>query len=327
VKRHRKQFEWLEKRFEEKYPNICVPALFHKSLADRGILEKRDEENVNAYQLKLDLWINKVCSHPVLRENEALIHFLGCQEVGDQWKSGKRKAEKDEIKGTNWFKSVAVPKTKMNTVASIRDRVSTFSKTAIKLDNCFKLVNGDLEKIASYHSNQYKKELHNMGTHLVEFGNVLSLDSFDAPDNVTLSKAITCMGECYNQVAELYAVHSRDEDSVLLDKMEFMRNVVKEMPRIAQYELNALDTYEELQKKPEKLKGIDMNEVTRRREVISNVTLAEIHQFNTEKVDDLHAFLRTFLRKQVTFYSKMVECFKNVSNEFERIPNKKKNHF
>lgn len=327
MKRHRKQFEWLHKRFEEKFPNLCIPPLYHKPLIERGILEKRDEEHVHVYQLKLDLWINKVCSHPVLRESDVLVHFLQCLDEGDIWKNGKRKAEKDEISGAQWFRAVGIPNTKMNTVASIRDRVFTFSKTAIKLDNCFKMVNNDLEKMVSYHGNYYKKELHSLGTHLVEFGAVLSLDALEAPNNTMLSKAIASMGECYNQVSDMYVEHAKDEATVLLEKMEFMRNVVKQMPSVAQYELNALDYYEELHKKPEKTKGTDQAQLTHRREVISNVTLAEIHQFNTDKVNDLHAYLRTFLRKQVTFYAKMTECFKKVANEFEQIPNDKKIHF
>ena len=48
---------------------------------------------------KLELWLNRLSSHPVINESEVFIHFLQCDNTSDKWKAGKRKAEKDEYRG------------------------------------------------------------------------------------------------------------------------------------------------------------------------------------------------------------------------------------
>ena len=92
------------------------------------------------------------------------------------------------------------------------------------------------------------------------------------------------------------------------------------MPDIVQFEKNAIQTYEEFQQKPEKLQGRSLMEVAPRREIISHVTFAEINQFNKDKVDDMTQYMRSFLLKQIEFYSEITECLKKAYSGFEKIP-------
>jgi sorting nexin-9/18/33 len=52
---------------------------------------------------QLELWLNRLSSHPVISESEVFIHFLQCDDTSSKWKAGKRKAEKDEYRGAQWF--------------------------------------------------------------------------------------------------------------------------------------------------------------------------------------------------------------------------------
>lgn len=94
VRRRYNQFNWLHERLEEKYPNICIPPLPDKAL--KGNFE---EEFIMKRKAKLELWLNRLSSHPVINESEVFIHFLQCDENSAKWKAGKRKAEKDEYRG------------------------------------------------------------------------------------------------------------------------------------------------------------------------------------------------------------------------------------
>lgn len=56
----------------------------------------------------LQIWVNKVCRHPVLSKSDVWIHFVTCTDE-KKWKTGKRKAEKDEYVGGNFLYSITVP--------------------------------------------------------------------------------------------------------------------------------------------------------------------------------------------------------------------------
>ena len=48
---------------------------------------------------KLELWLNRLSSHPVISESEVFIHFLQCDDTSAKWKAGKRSAEQDKYRG------------------------------------------------------------------------------------------------------------------------------------------------------------------------------------------------------------------------------------
>lgn len=56
---------------------------------------------------QLQLWVDRMCRHPVLSQSAVWHHFLTCGDE-KQWKVGKRKAEKDELQGANFFNAIQV---------------------------------------------------------------------------------------------------------------------------------------------------------------------------------------------------------------------------
>ena len=94
VRRRYNHFDWLHERLEEKYPNICIPPLPDKAL--KGNFE---EDFIMKRKSQLELWLNRLSSHPVISESEVFIHFLQCDDTSAKWKAGKRKAEHDEYRG------------------------------------------------------------------------------------------------------------------------------------------------------------------------------------------------------------------------------------
>lgn len=319
VKRRYNQFSWLHERLEEKYPNICIPPLPDKAL--KGNFE---EDFIMKRKAKLELWLNRLASHPIINESEVFIHFLQCDDTSAKWKAGKRKAEKDENRGAQWFATLTVPGESTDTITSIKDRVEKFSKASTFLDNNVKNVCSALEKISSTHVSSYKKELNVLGKRFEELGTALSAEPLDAQNNNILSRAMVTCGNTYNQIGNSYAEQPKEDASPLLDRLYLYRGIVQQMPDIVQFEKNAIQTYEEFQQKPEKLLGRSLMEVAPRREVISHVTFAEINQFNKDKVEDITICMKTFLQKQIEFYSEITECLRRSLAGFEQIPITKK---
>ncbi|VDK28677.1 unnamed protein product [Anisakis simplex] len=86
-----------------KYLLIPIPPLPEKQVAGRY-----EEDLIEHRKSILQIWVNKVCRHPVLNKSDVWIHFLTCTDE-KLWKNGKRKAEKDEYIGGNFLNCVTVP--------------------------------------------------------------------------------------------------------------------------------------------------------------------------------------------------------------------------
>ena len=102
IKHRYNQFKWLHDRLNERYPNICLPALPEKSM-----IGNFEDDFIRERKYQLELWLKRLSSHPVIRESELFIHFL--QSDISKWKIGKRKAENEELTGAQWMYTVKAP--------------------------------------------------------------------------------------------------------------------------------------------------------------------------------------------------------------------------
>jgi sorting nexin-9/18/33 len=261
-----------------------------------------------------------MAAHPVVGQSEVFIHFLQCDEGSSKWKAGKRKAEKDEYHGAQWFCTLTVPGESVDTTNGIKERVEKFSKATLSLNNCIKNASSNLEKISYNNSTVYKKELNNLGKRFEEMGVTLANESLDATNNSKLSSAMHTVGNAFGQIGNMYGDQAKHDINPLLDRFQLYQGILQEMPGILQIEKSAIQTYEEYQVRPEKLEGRSLMEVAPRRDIISHVTFAEINQFNKDKVDDLTAYMKSFLSEQIKFYTEITECLKRAQSEFDKIP-------
>jgi sorting nexin-9/18/33 len=279
-----------------------------------------EDEFIAKRRAQLELWLNRMSMHPVIGQSEVFVHFLQCDDASNKWKMGKRKAEKDDYRGAQWFCTLTVPGVSIDTSTNIKERVEKFSKAAVSLDNSVKNVTSTLDKLSSLHSSAYKKELANFGKCLEQLGMSLNADPLDAPNNKQLSTAFLTVGNVYTEIGHVYGEQSKLDIGPLLDNLSLYRGIIQQMPDVVQFEKNAIQTYEEFQTKPEKLEGHKLMEVAPRLELINHVTFAEINLFNKEKVDDLNIYMRKFLQQQISFYSEITDRLKRALSSFEQIP-------
>lgn len=315
VKRRYNHFDWLHKRLVEKYPNICIPGL-----PDKAVTGNFEDEFILKRKAQLELWLNRMSSHPVVGRSEVFVHFLQCDDTSSKWKAGKRKAEKDEYRGAQWFCTLTVPGVSIDSPVNVKDRVDKFSKATLHVDTSVKNVVLALEKLSSFNSTTYKRELSFFGKKLEELGTSLAAEPLDAPNNNLLSNALVTAGNTYNQIGNMFGEQAKVDINPLLDRLYLYRSIIHEMPDIVQFEKNAIQTYEEFHQRPEKLEGRNLMEVGPRLDIVSHVTFAEMNLFNRDKVDDVSKYMKTFLQQQINFYSDIVECLKQAYNKFEQIP-------
>ncbi|CAN7940014.1 unnamed protein product, partial [Ixodes pacificus] len=103
VSRRYKHFDWLHERLQEKFSLIPVPPL-----PDKQISGRYQDNFIEHRMAKLQLWVNRICQHPVMSQSSVWMHFLTCTDE-KRWKLGKRKAEKDELMGTSLLAALQVP--------------------------------------------------------------------------------------------------------------------------------------------------------------------------------------------------------------------------
>lgn len=101
-----KHFDWLYARLVERFPVISVPHLPEKQATGRF-----EEDFISKRRKGLIWWMNHMTSHPVLARCDVFQHFLTCGADEKAWKQGKRKAERDELVGGNFFLTIRYSRT------------------------------------------------------------------------------------------------------------------------------------------------------------------------------------------------------------------------
>ncbi|TPP64587.1 Sorting nexin 9 variant [Fasciola gigantica] len=76
VSRRYKHFDWLYCRLVAKYPCVRIPPLPEKAITGRY-----EDEFVDERRKLLQLWLDRMCKHPVVAQSHVFIHFLTCADV------------------------------------------------------------------------------------------------------------------------------------------------------------------------------------------------------------------------------------------------------
>ncbi|XP_012879992.1 PREDICTED: sorting nexin-9 [Dipodomys ordii] len=96
-----KHFDWLYERLLVKFGSaIPIP-----SLPDKQVTGRFEEEFIKMRMERLQAWMTRMCRHPVVSESELFQQFLNFRDE-KEWKTGKRKAEKDELVGVMIFSTM-----------------------------------------------------------------------------------------------------------------------------------------------------------------------------------------------------------------------------
>ncbi len=309
INRRYNQFLWLYNCLKERYPNICLPTLPEKTMTgnfDENFIERRKRQ--------LELWLNRLSAHPVIRENESFIHFLMADS--SKWKQGKRKAENENLTGAQWMYTVQAPNAAIFSSSAGKDNFEKFSKSACLIDNRLRDIISSVEKMSKKES-IYKRVLVNFGGQLGQFGVALSDENWNAESNELLCNAFVTAGNTYTQIGNMYGEQAKVDIDPLSDKLALYRRVLQKVGQCVQFEKSSLQVYESLQARQDRLVGIHLEDLIKRKDIVTHVTFAEINLINRQKVGDLTAYMREFLGEQVKFYAEITECLKEALKGFD----------
>ncbi|KAJ8005571.1 hypothetical protein DPEC_G00119320 [Dallia pectoralis] len=301
VNRRYKHFDWLYARLVEKFPVISVPHIPEKQATGRF-----EEDFISKRRKGLIWWMNHMTSHPILSKCDVFQHFLTCNSTDEKaWKMGKRKAEKDEMVGANFFLTISTPSGPPLDLTEVESKIDGFRAFTKKMDDSVIQVNATTNEFARKQITGFKKEYQKVG----QAFRVLS-QSFELDQQVYslgLNQAIAFTGEAYDTIGEYFAEQPKQDVDPLMDLLQLYQGHLANYPDIIHVQKGALTKVKESQKHVEegKMETLQAEGVKDRCNIISFATLAEIQHFHQIRVRDFKAQMQQYLTEQIGFFQKI----------------------
>ncbi|XP_077499424.1 sorting nexin 33-like protein SH3PX1 isoform X1 [Amblyomma americanum] len=313
VSRRYKHFDWLHERLQEKFSLIPVPPL-----PDKQISGRYQDDFIEHRMAKLQLWVNRICQHPVMSQSSVWMHFLTCRDE-KKWKMGKRKAEKDELMGTNLFAAFQVPQVNLDPLI-VEGKADSFSKFTQKMDDgvnhLYKTSQDQIKKCSKH----YKYECEKIASSLKELANAFDLEK--SLPAAQLTEALKHTEETYKVIGNMYESKLQHHWESLGDLLFMYKGVLAVWPDILSFHKTFLSKHKEYQKMRDevKLSQEDLEGIRQRMDVVSYAMLAEVSHFQQQKVHDFNGAMHDFLGGQISFYEEIVKNLKEAQGRYMMAP-------
>ncbi|XP_077203223.1 sorting nexin-18 [Paroedura picta] len=317
VHRRYKHFDWLYGRLVEKFPVISVPHLPEKQATGRF-----EEDFISKRRKGLAWWMDHMCSHPVLAQCDAFQHFLTCPSTDEKaWKQGKRKAEKDEMVGANFFLTISVPAGHPTSLdlQEVESQVDSFKSFTKKMDESTIQLNQTVNEFARKQVTGFKKEYQKVGHSFKGLSQAFEMDQ--QAFSVGLNQAIAFTGEAYDAIGELFADQPRQDLDPVMDLLALYQGHLANFPDIIHVQKGALTKVKESKRHVEegKMEAQKADGIQDRCNIISFATLAEIHHFHKIRVRDFKSQMQHFLQQQILFFQKVTQKLEEALHKYDSV--------
>ncbi|ELK12182.1 Sorting nexin-18 [Pteropus alecto] len=316
VHRRYKHFDWLYARLAEKFPVISVPHLPEKQATGRF-----EEDFISKRRKGLIWWMNHMASHPVLAQCDVFQHFLTCPSSTDEkaWKQGKRKAEKDEMVGANFFLTLSTPPAAALDLQEVESKIDGFKSFTKKMDDSALQLNHTANEFARKQVTGFKKEYQKVGQSFRGLSQAFELDqqAFSAG----LNQAIAFTGDAYDAIGELFAEQPRQDLDPVMDLLALYQGHLANFPDIIHVQKGALTKVKESRRHVEegKMEVQKADGIQDRCNTISFATLAEIHHFHQIRVRDFKSQMQHFLQQQILFFQKVTQKLEEALHKYDSV--------
>ncbi|XP_062898989.1 sorting nexin-18-like [Mobula hypostoma] len=312
VNRRYKHFDWLYGRLVEKFPVISVPHIPEKQATGRF-----EEDFISKRKKGLILWMNHMTSHPVLARCDVFQHFLTCKDE-KAWKQGKRKAEKDDMVGANFFLTLSTPPTPLD-LQEVESRVDGFKAFTKRMDESVFQLSHTANEFARKQVVGFKKEYQKVGTSFRLLSQAFEMDQQSF--SIGLNRAIAFTGDVYDAIGELFAEQPKQDIDPIVDLLTLYQGHLTNFPDIIHVQKGALTKVKESNRHVEegKMELHQADGVRERCDTISFATLAEIHHFHTIRVSDFKTQMQQFLKQQILFYQKVTQKLEEALQKYDDV--------
>ncbi|XP_044527711.1 sorting nexin-9 isoform X2 [Gracilinanus agilis] len=305
-----KHFDWLYERLLVKFGSaIPIP-----SLPDKQVTGRFEEEFIKMRMERLQAWMTRMCRHPVISESEVFQQFLNFRDE-KEWKTGKRKAEKDEIVGVMIF-STMEPEAPDLDLIEIEQKCEAVGKFTKAMDDGVK----ELLTVGQEHwkrcTGPLPKEYQKIGKALQCLATVFSSSGYQGETD--LNDAITEAGKTYEEIANLVAEQPKKDLHFLMECNHEYKGFLGCFPDIIGAHKAAIEKVKESDKlvATSKITPQDKQNMAKRVGVMSYALQAEMNHFHSNRIYDYNSVIRLYLEQQVQFYETIAEKLRQALSRF-----------
>nr|CDJ94548.1 Phox and Sorting nexin protein domain containing protein [Haemonchus contortus] len=223
VSRRYKHFDWLHDQLSAKYIMIAIPPLPEKQVSGRY-----EDDLIDHRKHILQLWVNKICRHPVLSQSEVWLHFITCTDE-KEWKNGKRKAEKDEYVGGNFFNCVTVPQSPLD-IGHVERQVEKFHRSVKSTEDAMRVMQERLSIFQKLFVGPVKANWQKMAMAFVTLAQSFNTD--DHPGSNRMVDALKQTAHHYHQIGDDFELHSRNDMEPVAESLYSFKGTIQTAPDI-----------------------------------------------------------------------------------------------
>lgn len=301
VNRRYKHFDWLYARLVERFPVISVPHLPEKQATGRF-----EEDFISKRRKGLIWWMNHMTTHPVLGRCDVFQHFLTCGPDEKSWKQGKRRAERDDLVGGNFFLTISPPDVPLD-LQEVESNVEGFKTFTKRMDENIIVVNTTINEFARKQMTGFKKEYQKVGQSFKVLAQAFEMDQ--QAYSAGLNKAIAYTGEAYETIGEYFYDQPRQDLDPISDLLDIYKGHLANFPDIIDVQKGALTKVKDCPQQESDLHD--------RCNIISCATLAEIQHFHRTRVRDFRSQMQHHLRQQISFFQKITAKLEDALQRYD----------
>ncbi|XP_061423723.1 sorting nexin-9 isoform X2 [Lethenteron reissneri] len=295
-----KHFDWLHERLVNKFGvSIPIPPLPEKQMAGRF-----EHEFIQLRKERLQAWLNRICRHPVISQSEVFQHFLRFTDE-KAWKTGKRRAEKDEAVGAALFSMVDTPPDEI-TLTATEQTLETFGRFVKAMDETTKTVLSVGQDHWKTCSTTLSKELQRFGKSLGDLSDAFKASAYTGEDP-TLTDALSKASQTYDEIATIVMEQPKNDWHYLMECNLEYKGILACFPDILATHKGAVDKLKECDKliNTSKMSVQEKQAITTRVSVMSYAIQAEANHFHYGRIYDYRQAMKAFLAEQIGFYQKI----------------------
>lgn len=305
-----KHFDWLYERLLVKF-GLAIPI---PSLPDKQVTGRFEEEFIKMRMERLQSWMSRMCRHPVVSESDVFQQFLNFRDE-KEWKTGKRKAEKDELVGSMIFSTID-PEADDLDVLEVEQKCEAVSRFTRAMDDGVK----DLLNVGQEHwkrcTGPLPKEYQKIGRALQNLSLVFSSSGYQGETD--LNSAITEAGKTYEAIATLVEEQPRKDLHYLMETNHEYKGFLSCFPDMISAHKAAIDKVKESDKlvATSKITQQDKINMGKRVSTMSYALQAEMNHFHSNRIYDYNSVIRLYLEQQIQFYETIAEKLKQALSRF-----------
>ncbi|XP_061890979.1 sorting nexin-9b isoform X1 [Entelurus aequoreus] len=305
-----KHFDWLYERLLDKFGSaIPIP-----SLPDKQVTGRFEEEFIKMRMERLQGWMSRMCRHPVLSCSEVFQLFLTYKDEKD-WKTGKRKAEKDETVGVMIFTTIEPEAADLDPI-EVEQKCDQFSRFTKAMDDGVK----EILTVGHEHwkrcTGPLPKEYQRIGKAFQNLSLVFTSSGYQGES--TLTDAMTAAGKTYEEIAQLVAEQPKKDLHFLMETNNEYKGLLGCFPDTIGVHKAAIDKVKEGDKLVATSKITAQEKITMAKRVstMSYALQAEMNHFHSNRIYDYNRVMQQYLEEQVKFYETIAAKLRQAHGQF-----------